>query len=125
VTVAWGVIFALVRFYWAGAGIAGADTPAARVYIAFIALIGLAGAAVADGLVHGWAARLGRRRLVLLARVGGAVLLLGVAVGVLRWLADGGLGDDGVGGVVITAYVFLGAVLFSLLGRRPSNELPE
>ena len=53
------------------------------------------------------------------------MLLLGVAVGVLRWLADGGLGDDGVGGVVITAYFFLGAVLFSLLGRRPSNELPE
>ena len=69
------------------------DTPAARVYIAFIALIGLAGAAVADGLVHGWAARLGRRRLVPLARAGGAVLLLGVAVGVLHRLADGGLGD--------------------------------
>lgn len=62
---------------------------------------------------------------MLLARVGGAVLLLGVAVGVLRWLADGGLGDDGVGGVVITAYFFLGAVLFSLLGWRPLNELPE
>jgi hypothetical protein len=29
---------------------------------------------------------------VLLARIGGAALLLGVAVGVLRLLADGGLG---------------------------------
>ena len=33
-----GAVFALVHFYWAGAGTAGADTPAARVYIAFIAL---------------------------------------------------------------------------------------
>ena len=55
----------------------------------------------------------------MLARLGGAMLLLGVVAGVARWAADGGLGDDGAAGVVITAYFFAGGVLFSLLGWNP------
>lgn len=120
-TVAWGVLFAAVHFYWAAGGTAlgngGAADAAEQVYIAFIAAVGLVGAAVGHGLEHDWGARVGRRRLVLLARVGGAALLLGVAIGVGRWIGDGGVGDDGVSGVVITAYFLLGGVLFSALGR--------
>jgi hypothetical protein len=46
----------------------------------------------------------GRRRLVLLARAGGTALLAGVVVGVVRWLAGGGLEDDGAAGVITTVY---------------------
>jgi hypothetical protein len=120
-TVAWGVLFAVVHFYWAAGGgtamdNAGVTDAAARAYIGFIAAIGLVSAAVAHGLAHDWGARLGRRRLTLLARAGGAVLLLGVLGGVGRWLGDGGIGNDGVDGVVITAYFLLGGVLFTTLG---------
>lgn len=122
VTVAWGVLFAVVHFYWAAGGTAlgngGVTDAAAQAYIGFIAVVGLVGAAVAHGFVHGWGARLGRQRLTLLARAGGAVLLLGVLGGVGRWLGDGGIGDDGVPGVVITAYFLLGGALFSTLGWR-------
>lgn len=94
VTVEWGVLFAVVHFYWASGGTArnnaGATDAAAQTYIGFIALVGLLSAAVAHGFGHDWAARLGRRRLTLLARVGGAVLMLGVRGGVGRWLGDGG-----------------------------------
>ncbi len=114
-TVAWGVVFAVVHVYWA------ADEPrlAAGAYIAFIAALGLAGAAVAYGLRAG-----GSAPLRLLARIGGVVLLLGVAVGTGRWIADGSLGDDGAAGVVITAYFLLGGVLYTRLGRprRPARE---
>lgn len=123
VTVAWGVLFAVVHFYWAAGGTVamdngGATDAAAQAYIGFIATVGLLSAAVAHGFAHDWDARLGRRRLTLLARVGGAVLLLGVLGGVGRWLGDGGIGDDGVSGVVITAYFLLGGMLFSMLGWR-------
>jgi hypothetical protein len=48
-TAAWGVIFAVVHFYWAAGGEAGmngepADTLGAQIYIAFIAVLALAGA---------------------------------------------------------------------------------
>lgn len=121
-TVAWGVLFAIVHFYWAAGGTAitnaGATDAAAQAYIGLIALVGLVSAAVAHGLVHDWGARLGRQRLTLLARAGGAALLLGVLGGVGRWLGQGGIGNDGVDGVVITAYFLLGSVLFSTLGWR-------
>jgi hypothetical protein len=39
-------------------------------------------------------------------------------IGVGRWVGDGGVGDDGVPGVVITAYFLLGGALFSALGWR-------
>jgi hypothetical protein len=59
-TVAWGVLFAVVHFYWAAGGTAlhnsGATDAAAQAYIGFIAVIGLVSAAVA----HGLRARLGR-----------------------------------------------------------------
>jgi hypothetical protein len=120
-TVAWGVLFAAVHFYWAAGGTGlgqGASGAGAQAYIAFIAAVGLAGAAVGHGFEHDWGARVGRRRLTLLARAGGAALLLGVLIGVGRWVGDGGLGDDGAPGVVITAYFLLGGVLFSALGWR-------
>lgn len=121
-TVAWGVLFAAVHFYWAAGGTAlgngGATDAAEQAYIAFIAAVGLVGAAVAHGFEHDWGARLGRQRLTLLARAGGAALLLGVLIGAGRWVGDGGLGDDGISGVVITAYFLLGGVLFSTLGWR-------
>jgi len=127
-TVAWGVLFAVVHFYWAAGGTAlgngGETEAAAQAYIGFIAVVGLVGAAVGHGFEHDWGARLGRQRLTLLARAGGAALALGVLVGVGRWLGEGGVGDDGVNGVVITAYFLLGAVLFSTLGwpRGPMSD---
>jgi hypothetical protein len=121
-TVGWGVVFALVHFYWAAGGELGmngeaADTLAAQVYIAVIAVLGLAGAAVARGLV-----RRRSRMLVLLARAGGAALLIGVAVGVGRWAVAGGLEDDGAAGVVTTLYFLLGGVLFWSLGRGDDSR---
>ena len=119
-TAAWGVLFAVVHFYWAAGGSAlnngGATEAAAQAYIGFIAVVGLVSAAVAHGFAHDWGARLGRQRLTLLARAGGAVLVVGVLGGVGRWLGDGGIGNDGVDGIVITAYFLLGGVLFSVLG---------
>jgi hypothetical protein len=114
ITTAWSIVFAIVHFYWAAGGTLGmtgepADELGEQLYIAFIAVIGLAAAVVAHR---------GHRRL---ARIGGAALLVGVAAGTARWLADGSLGDDGAGGVVITLYFLLGGVLFAMLSRRPAN----
>ena len=123
VTVAWGVLFGVVHAYWAAGGAAGmngdpADTLAVQSYIAFIAVLGLVGAAVAHGVVHGLGARVGRRTLILLARAGGAVLLVGVAVGTGGWLVDGSLNGDGAAGVVTTLYFLLGGLLLTSLGWR-------
>jgi hypothetical protein len=119
-TALWGIVFAGFHFYWAAGGAAGMNeaspTLGESLYIAFIAVLGLAGAAVAYGLYRPWGAHIGRRPLRLLARFGGLILLLGVAFGAGRWIADGSLGDDGAAGVVITAYFFLGGLLFSALG---------
>ena len=114
-TAAWGVVFAVVHVYWA------ADEPrlAAGAYIAFIAVLGLAGAAVAYGLRAG-----GSTPLRLLARIGGVALLLGVVFGTASWIADGSLGDDGAAGLVITAYFLLGGVLYTRLGW-PSGPARE
>jgi hypothetical protein len=119
-TAVWGIVFAGFHFYWAAGGTTAHDPSgqgfADSLYIGFIALLGLAGAAVALGLYQPWGARIGRSRLRALARLGGILLLLGVAVGVGRWIAKGSIGDDGADGVVITAYFLLGGVLFSALG---------
>ena len=48
------------------------DRCATQAYIGLIAAIGLVSAAIPHGFVHGWGARLGRQRLTLLARAGGA-----------------------------------------------------
>jgi hypothetical protein len=120
VTALWGVVFAGFHFYWAAGGTLahdpGGQSLGDSLYVGFIALLGLAGAAVAHGLSQSWGVRIGRYRLRLLARVGGTLLILGVAVGVGRWITDGSLGDDGADGVVITAYFLLGGLLFSALG---------
>jgi hypothetical protein len=120
VTAVWGIVFAGFHIYWAAGGATAHDPSgqglADSLYIGFIALLGLAGAAVAYGLYQPWGTRIGRRRLRTLARLGGILLLLGVAVGVGRWIAEGSIGDDGADGVVITAYFLLGGVLFSALG---------
>jgi hypothetical protein len=121
VTAVWGIVFAGFHFYWAaGGGVAYEGTPSLgeSLYIAFIAVLGLAGAAVAHGLYQPWGTRVGDRTLRMLARFGGVILLLGVAFGVGRWIADGSLGDDGANGVAITAYFLLGGLLFSALGWR-------
>lgn len=120
-TVLWGVIFAVVHFYWAAGGQAGfadKDAPSlgASLYIAFIATLGLVGAGVAHGLVHPWGTRVGRRALLRLARLASIALSLGVVVGVGSWLAAGSLEGDGLPGIVITAYFLLGGVLYALLG---------
>jgi hypothetical protein len=123
----WGVVFAVVHFYWAADGSIGTNgkTPslAASLYIAFIAVLGLLGAVVAHGLSQRWGERL-ERRLVLLARVGGTALLAGVAGGVAPWIAAGSIGDnDGTSvaaSVTITAYFLIGGLLFSTLGWRHS-----
>ena len=113
-TVVWGVVFAIVHFYWA------ADEPdlAAGAYIAFIAVLGLGGAAVAYGFLSGRRSR----RLLLLARLGAAALLLGVVVGIGRWIADGSLDGDGATGIVITAYFLIGGVLYAQLSRAPHHS---
>src|SRR5215211_3772177 len=84
-TTVWGVIFAVVHAYWAAGGAVGtngdpADTPGAQSYIAFIAAVGLAGAAVAGGLARGSR----RRTLIMLSRAGGAALLLGARMACAR-----------------------------------------
>lgn len=126
VTVVWGVVFALVHFYWAADGTIANDPSgqslADSAYIAFIAVLGLLGALVAYGLYRRRDGRVGRRRLVLLARLGGVVLLLGVAGGVGRWIASASIGNDGATGVVITAYFLLGGLLFSALGWRDASS---
>jgi hypothetical protein len=123
-TVAWGVLFAGFHFYWAAGGGAAVDesasTHAESLYIAFVATLGLAGAAVAHGLYRPWGARIGRRRLRLAALLGGLVLLVGVGVGVGRWIAAGSLEGDGAAGIVITAYFLLGGALFTALGGHRS-----
>ncbi len=88
-TIAWAVLFAIVHFYWAAGGSAGmngepAEELGAQLYIGVIALVGLASGVIAYGLSRDP----GRRLLVRLARLGGAALLLGVAVGTARWIAD-------------------------------------
>jgi hypothetical protein len=123
VTVGWAALCAVVHLYWAAGGAIGTngdptDTPAAQAYIAFIAALGIVGAAVAHGHVRDWSTRQSRRWPTVLARAGGVVLLLGVAVSVGRWLAQGGLSGDGVAGIAITAYFLLGGILFSRLGWR-------
>jgi hypothetical protein len=122
-TVAWGLLFAIVHAYWAAGGEVGmngdaADTLAAQLYIGFVAALGLTGAGVAIGLSTVGNPPAVQRALVLLARAGGAALLIGVAVGAGRWLADGSLGGDGAEGVAITLYFLLGGILFSVLGWR-------
>ena len=120
ITAIWGIVFAVVHFYWAaGGGVAydpGTLSLGESLYIGFIAVVGLFGAAVAHGLYRPWGARIGRGRLRVLARLGGVMLLLGVVFGVGSWVAAGSIGDDGADGVVITAYFLLGGVLFSTLG---------
>jgi hypothetical protein len=119
-TAVWGIVFAGFHFYWAAGGTLahdpGGQSLADSLYIGFIAGLGLAGAGVALGAYQPLGIRIGRHRLRLLARLGGALLILGVAVGAGRWIADGSLGDDGADGVVITAYFLLGGMLFSTLG---------
>ena len=122
-TAAWGPLFAVVHAYWAAGGAAGmngepADTPAAQLYIAFIAVLGLAGAGVALGL-----ARRPRPAFTRLAWIGGAALLLGVAVGTGRWLAQWSLEGDGAAGVVTTLYFLVGGVLFLRLSRLTHSHM--
>jgi hypothetical protein len=110
ITTAWGLLFAVAHFYWAVGGEVGmgddpADTLAAQLYIGFIAVLGLVGAAVAQS-----------RGLTLLKRTGAIALLLGVAFGTGKWLSSGTLEGDGAEGIAITLYFLLGGVLFSLLG---------
>jgi hypothetical protein len=128
-TVAWGVVFALVHGYWAAGGAAGmngdpADTPAAQAYIGVVTLIGLAGAGVAYGLLDARRGTVVRRRLALLARASRVALLLGVAFGTARWIADGSLHGDGAAGVATTVYFLIGGVLFLMLGgvRTPGRR---
>ncbi|HET8750936.1 MAG TPA: hypothetical protein VFM43_00245 [Gaiellaceae bacterium] len=125
-TTVWGIVFAVVHFYWATHGTIANDPSSQSIgdslYIGFIAVLGLLGAAVAHGLYRPWGARLGRRRLILLARLGGAALLLGVAIGVGGWIAAASLGDDGASGVVITAYFLVGGLLYSALGWRDASS---
>jgi hypothetical protein len=124
-TVAWGLLFAGFHFYWAAGGGAGMDegptTLAESVYIAFVAVLGLAGVAVAHGLYQPWGARIGRLRLRRTALLGGLALLAGVVIGVGRWIAAGSLEGDGAAGIVITAYFLLGGALFTALGSRRSG----
>jgi hypothetical protein len=128
-TSAWGIVFAIVHAYWAAGGAIGmngdpAHTPGAQIYIGGVTLVGLLSALVAARLDRDHRAAWRGAPLRTLARIGGAALLLGVAVGSARWVADGSLDGDGAGGVVITAYFLAGGVLFSVLGRRarPSTQ---
>jgi hypothetical protein len=129
-TAVWGVLFAAFHFYWAAGGAAlgvGDDQLSfgASLYIGLVAVAGLVGAAAAHGLYQPWGTAVGRRRLRVLARIGAVALLLGVAIGIGRWITAASLGDDGAGGMVITAYFLLGGLLFALLGWRSDDEVSE
>jgi hypothetical protein len=122
ITTGWAALFALVHFYWAAGGVAGmngnpATTAPEQAYIGFVALLGLVGAFVAASFQRGGVATTPRRRVVLLARLGGGALLAGVVFGTGRWLAAGDLGDDGAAGVFTTAYFLVGGILFVARGR--------
>jgi hypothetical protein len=127
ITAAWGLLFAIVHAYWAAGGETGmngesAGTVGAQIYIGFIAALGLVGAGVGIGLAERANPPLVHRALVLLARIGGVALLVGVAAGTVRWIADGGLGGDGAAGVAITLYFLAGGLLFSKLGWRGARH---
>jgi hypothetical protein len=118
--VIWGLGFAVAHFYWAagGEGAIGNDgelTTGASLYIGFIAVLGLLAAAIARALTHPRGKLVATRRLRAIAGAGSIALALGVVVGTGRWIAAGSLGDDGAGGVAITAYFLLGAVLLAAL----------
>jgi hypothetical protein len=123
ITVVWAVLFAVAHAYWAAGGSAGmghpADSAGAQLYIAFVAMLGLVGAAVA------WArashSHAHQRAAVLLARVAGAALLLGVLGGSLRWITGDSLDTSGI---VITLYFLIGGVLYSMLGRADRAVAP-
>jgi hypothetical protein len=120
-TIIWGIVFTIVHVYWAfggGSGLShdGNASLGASLYVGFIALLGLAGTVVAYSLERPMGASIGVRQLRLIARIGGIALLLGVVVGVGRWIAAGSLGDDGIAGIVITAYFFVGGIFYVLLG---------
>jgi hypothetical protein len=123
ITFAWAALFAVVHAYWAGGGAAGmngdpATTTAEQAYIGFIALLGIVAAAVAHRFADAAVPTAPSRRLALVSRAGGAALLLGVGVGVARWLAEGSLDGDGASGIVITVYFLIGGLLFAVLSRR-------
>jgi hypothetical protein len=92
-----------VGFYWAVEG-AGADTQAAQIYVAFIAVLGLLGSAVAHDVAPSSNTAQPARRL---ASAPGS--------------PDSSLNGDGAEGVAIAAYFLLGGALFSAVGwrRRP------
>jgi|GEM_PF-3996380 len=132
-TIWWGVIFSIVHAYWALGGGDGLndDGPAslaASIYVGFITVLGIIGTAVAFSLARpngSLESIISQRRAQLLARIGGGALLAGVVVGVGRWIASGSLGDDGVPGVIITAYFLVGGILYSILGwgtRLPAAQ---
>ena len=93
-----------------------ADSLGAQLYIGFIAVLGLASAGVARAAVD----QARTARSTRLARLGGAALLLGVAIGAGRWLAQWSLEGDGAAGIATTLYFLFGGVLFtvSALGHR-------
>jgi hypothetical protein len=73
-------------------------------------------AMVARGLDPSRRSLAAERTHAVLARAGGAALLLGVVVGTSRWVADGSLAGDGAAGIITTLYFLLGGVLYSVLG---------
>jgi hypothetical protein len=76
------------------------------------------GSCACNDSTGGLEARPHDRRLVLLARAGGAALLAGVVLGSVRWLADGGLDGDGASGIATTLYFLVGGALFTALAGR-------
>jgi hypothetical protein len=85
----WGGVFAAVHFYWAAGGTAlnngGPADGGASAYVAFIAVLGVIGGLVGVAIARAATRRIPRRPLLLLTRVGAALLLLGVAIARSGW----------------------------------------
>jgi hypothetical protein len=124
--VAWAAIFAAVHFYWAAGGTAvstGAAGGAAggwvAAYIAFIAVLGIAGGAVGLAIARDGAPRVPRRVLLFLARAGATLLLIGVGIAAMRAAAgtDEGWTESPAATAAITLYFLAGGLLYALAAR--------
>jgi len=123
---AWGGIFAAVHFYWAAGGTAASAGPATEAadgwvaaYIAFIALLGIAGGTVGLAIARNGVLGVPRRVLFLLTRTGATVLLIGVGIAAIRVAAgtDEGWQESPTATAAITVYFLVGGLLYALAAR--------
>jgi hypothetical protein len=129
---AWAFLFASAHFYWALGGCAGFPIEACEAglsnawFLAYDLLAGVLcvlGAVVALALVRPWGRAFPRRTLPVLARVGGAVLLLRGVVGLVQdVLIVAGPGNGWHPTMLYDPWFLAGGVLFCAAARRHDRE---